>query len=183
MTLLYLDTSAPFKRYVEGTESEALLGPIETAPAVGTALITRVEVAAALAKAVRDDHMPSSEAREAESDFLDDWADFTRGSTICEATMPRNWRPRSHGARPPKTRRTRSCSPARQRSAPRGCGERPRDVAGMNAADVGAGRLRAVVAAPPGATCPAAWAAQLDACLVDVAVVRRLADLGTWGSG
>ncbi len=66
-----------FKRYVEEAESEALLGRIEDAPAVGTALITRVEVAAALAKAVRDDRMPSAEAREAESDFLDDWADFT----------------------------------------------------------------------------------------------------------
>ena len=78
MTLLYLDTSALFKRYVEEAESEALLGRIEDAPAVGTALITRIEVAAALAKAVRDDRMPSAEAREAESDFLDDWADFTR---------------------------------------------------------------------------------------------------------
>ena len=77
MTLLYLDTSALFKRYVEEAESEALLGRIEDAPVVGTALITRVEVAA-LAKAVRDDRMPSAEAREAESDFLDDWADFTR---------------------------------------------------------------------------------------------------------
>ena len=78
VTLLYLDTSALFKRYVEEAESKALIGRIEDAPAVGTALITRVEVAAALAKAVRDDRMPSSEAREAESDFLDDWADFTR---------------------------------------------------------------------------------------------------------
>ena len=78
MTLLYLDTSALFKRYVEEAESEALLGRIEEAPTVGTALITRVEVAAALAKAVRDDRMPSAEARDAETDFLDDWTDFTR---------------------------------------------------------------------------------------------------------
>ena len=78
MSLLYLDTSALFKRYVEEAESEALLGRIEDAPVVGTALITRVEVAAALAKAVRDDRMPSAEAREAERDFLNDWADFTR---------------------------------------------------------------------------------------------------------
>ena len=35
MTLLYLDTSALFKRYVEEAESEALLGRIEDAPAVG----------------------------------------------------------------------------------------------------------------------------------------------------
>ena len=78
MKLLYLDTSALFKRYVDEDESEALLARIEDAPAVGTALITRVEVAAALARAVRDDRMELVEAREAERDFLDDWTDFTR---------------------------------------------------------------------------------------------------------
>ncbi len=72
MTLLYLDTSALFKRYVEEAESEALLGRIEDAPAVGTPLITRVEVAAALAKAVRDGRMQAADAGGAESDFLDD---------------------------------------------------------------------------------------------------------------
>ena len=55
MTLLYLDTSALFKRYVEEAGSEALLVRTEDAPAVGTALFTRVEGVAALAKAVRDD--------------------------------------------------------------------------------------------------------------------------------
>lgn len=78
MTLLYLDTSALFKRYVEEDESKAVLARIDDAPAVGTALITRVEVAAALAKAVRDDRMELAEARDAERDFLDDWNDFTR---------------------------------------------------------------------------------------------------------
>ena len=78
MRLLYLDTSALFKRYVEEDESEVVLAWIDDAPAVGTALITRVEVAAALAKAVRDDRMDAAEAREAERDFLDDWDDFTR---------------------------------------------------------------------------------------------------------
>ena len=78
MTLLYLDTSALFKRYVEEDESEMVLARIADAPVVGTALITRVEVAAALAKAVRDDRMEPAEAHDAEEDFLDDWADFTR---------------------------------------------------------------------------------------------------------
>ena len=48
MTLLYLDTSALFKRYVEEAGSEALLGRIEDAPAVGTALITRAAAAEGL---------------------------------------------------------------------------------------------------------------------------------------
>ncbi len=53
MTLLYRDTSVLLKRYVDPAESEALLGRIQYAPAVGTALITRLEVAAALAKGAR----------------------------------------------------------------------------------------------------------------------------------
>ena len=47
MKLLYVDTSALFKRYVEEDESEAVLARMEEAPTVGTVLITRVEVAAA----------------------------------------------------------------------------------------------------------------------------------------
>ena len=78
MRFLYLDTSALFKRSVEEAESEAVLAWIDAAAAVGTALITRVEVAAALARAVRDDRMELAEARDAERDFLDDWTDFTR---------------------------------------------------------------------------------------------------------
>jgi len=76
--LLYVDTSALFKRYVQEDESEAVLARMEEAPAVGTALITQVEVAAALAQAVRQERMGRSEAREAEREFLRDWDDFTR---------------------------------------------------------------------------------------------------------
>ena len=125
MKLLYVDTSALFKRYVEEDESEAVLARMEDASAVGTALITRVEVAAALARAVRDQRMDREEAQEAERDFLDEWADFTRiGMTdaltaqagslawehACEATTPRNSQRRWHGKRRPKTKTTRSCS-------------------------------------------------------------------------
>ena len=78
MKLLYVDTSALFKRYVEEDNSEAVLERIEEAPVAGTALITRVEVAAALAQAVRQQRMGRNEAQEAEQEFLDDWEDFTR---------------------------------------------------------------------------------------------------------
>ena len=78
MKLLYADTSALFKRYVQERESDAVLARIEDAPAVGTALITHVEVAAALAQVVRQARMGRSEAREAEGEFLHDWDDFTR---------------------------------------------------------------------------------------------------------
>jgi len=61
--LLYLDTSALFKRYVEEDESEEVLERIDEAPVVGTALITQVEVAAALAQAVRQQRMGQNEAQ------------------------------------------------------------------------------------------------------------------------
>ena len=78
MKLLHVDTSALFKRYVEENDSDAVLARIDEAPAVGTVVITRVEVAAALAKAVREQRLDRNEAQEAEQEFLDDWADFTR---------------------------------------------------------------------------------------------------------
>ena len=78
MKLLYVDTSALFKRYVEEDESDAMLARMEGAPTVGTALITRVEVAAALAKAVREQRMNQDAAEEAQREFLDEWVDFTR---------------------------------------------------------------------------------------------------------
>ena len=78
MRLLYVDTSALFKRYVEEDDSEAVIARIDEAPAVGTSVITRVEVAAALAKVVREQRLDRNEAQEAEQEFLDEWADFTR---------------------------------------------------------------------------------------------------------
>ena len=41
-------------------------------------LITRVEAAAALAKAVREQRMDQDEAHETEREFLNDWDNFTR---------------------------------------------------------------------------------------------------------
>ena len=61
-----MDTSALFKRYVEEDDSDAVLVRIDEAPAVGTVVITRVEVAAALAKAVREQRLDRNEAQEAE---------------------------------------------------------------------------------------------------------------------
>ena len=128
MKLLYVDTSALFKRYVEEDESDAMLARMEGAPTVGTALITRVEVAAALAKAVREQRMNQDAAEEAQREFLDEWVDFTRigvtdalaaragnlawGNTGCGATTLRSSQQPWCGKRQPKTRKTRSCSRA-----------------------------------------------------------------------
>lgn len=95
MRLLYVDTSALFKRYVEEDESEAVLARMEEAPVVGTALITRVEVAAALARAVRRQLINLDEAQDAEREFLNEWDDFTRiGMTEALASRAANlaWR-------------------------------------------------------------------------------------------
>ena len=49
-----------------------------TRPLADGALITRVEIAAALAQAVRHQRMARNEAQEAEHEFFDDLDDFTR---------------------------------------------------------------------------------------------------------
>ena len=51
--ILYLDASALVKRYVAEPGSAEVSEAISRAEAIGTALISRAEVAAALAKAVR----------------------------------------------------------------------------------------------------------------------------------
>ncbi len=76
--MLYMDSSALVKRYVQEAESPAVVARIESAPIIGTALITRVEVPAALKKAVRTGDMDRDEAEEAHREFLEDWPDLTR---------------------------------------------------------------------------------------------------------
>ncbi|MCY4634756.1 MAG: type II toxin-antitoxin system VapC family toxin [Acidobacteria bacterium] len=74
--VLYLDTSALLKRYVTEAESEHVLAKMDEATAITTALITRTEVAAALSKAQRGTRINAEQARRAEEEFLEDWADF-----------------------------------------------------------------------------------------------------------
>ena len=51
---------------------------MEEASTVGKVLVTRVEAAAALARAVRERRIDQCQAHEAEREFLDDWGDFAR---------------------------------------------------------------------------------------------------------
>ena len=99
MSALYLDTSALFKRYVEEAESDDVLARIDAAQSIGTALITRVEVAAALAKAVRDSRMGLREARAAERAFVDDWSAFTRIALTNQVAVRAGELAWSHGLR------------------------------------------------------------------------------------
>jgi predicted nucleic acid-binding protein len=76
--ILYLDTSAIVKRYVIETSSKEVIALIEEADAVGSVVLTRVEMAATLAKAVRQNWLERNDAESAWQDFLEHWFSFTR---------------------------------------------------------------------------------------------------------
>ncbi|MGD8794679.1 MAG: type II toxin-antitoxin system VapC family toxin [Anaerolineae bacterium] len=76
--ILYLDASALVKRYVAEAGSAEVSAAISQAMATGTALISRAEVAAALAKAVRVSALTREEAIAALQVFRNDWADLVR---------------------------------------------------------------------------------------------------------
>ena len=76
--ILYLDTSALVKRYVMESGSAEVNALIEHADTVGSVLLTRVEMASALAKAVRMNWVEARDAENAWQDFLSQWQTFTR---------------------------------------------------------------------------------------------------------
>lgn len=76
--ILYLDTSALVKRYVMEASSPEVLALIAQADTVGSVVLTRVEMAATLAKAVRQKWIERSEAESAWEDFLEHWLSFAR---------------------------------------------------------------------------------------------------------
>lgn len=76
--ILYLDASALVKRYVIETGSQDVNALIEQAETAGSALLTRVEMASALAKAVRMNWVDTQDAQNAWQDFLAQWPSFVR---------------------------------------------------------------------------------------------------------
>jgi predicted nucleic acid-binding protein len=76
--ILYLDASALVKRYVAEAGSTEVSAAVSRAAATGTALVSRAEVAAALAKAVRVNALTQEEALAALQVFRNDWADLVR---------------------------------------------------------------------------------------------------------
>ena len=78
MTFLHLDTSALVKCYIAEDGSDDVIALMADAAAVATSLVTRTEVAAALAKAVREDRVDEDEAQRAHRKFLREWPDFGR---------------------------------------------------------------------------------------------------------
>ena len=70
---LYLDTSAVVKRYVSEPGSPDMVALTSAAEAVATSLVTRAEVAAALARAVRVGTLDNDGGRRAQRRFSQDW--------------------------------------------------------------------------------------------------------------
>ncbi|PZA06030.1 MULTISPECIES: type II toxin-antitoxin system VapC family toxin [unclassified Meiothermus] len=71
--MVYLDTSALVKRYVEEAGTPGVQALIGGADVLGTSVLTRVEMAAALSKAARMGFLTREEAEAALEAFLADW--------------------------------------------------------------------------------------------------------------
>jgi len=76
--ILYLDASALVKRYVAESGSVEVEEAISKAQAVGTALVSRAEVAAALASAVRVHALTREQALACLQVFREEWHDLVR---------------------------------------------------------------------------------------------------------
>ena len=79
--ILYLDTSALVKRYIQETSTDEVIALLESAGSVGSASLTKVEMAAAFEKTVRQGWVKRKIAMQAWQDFLDHWSSFTRLNT------------------------------------------------------------------------------------------------------
>jgi predicted nucleic acid-binding protein len=86
--ILYLDASALVKRYISENGSEQVNGWIGAAEMVVTALISRLEVAAAIARAQRMKVIAPEEAAAALRLFRSEWESFQR-LPITENTVAR----------------------------------------------------------------------------------------------
>ena len=86
--ILYLDASALVKRYIQEKASEDVNAWIEAANMIMTGLITRVEVAAAIASGGRMNLITPDETLAALRQFRSEWESFHR-LPITESTVAR----------------------------------------------------------------------------------------------
>ena len=86
--ILYLDSSALVKRYVAELGSSVVSEAISQAAIIATGLISRAEVAAALAKAMHVGTLTKEEAQESLQTFRSDWPDLMR-VRVTEAVVAR----------------------------------------------------------------------------------------------
>ena len=76
--MLYLDTSALVKRYVEETRSAEVRDCISQHESVATVTISRAESAATFARAVRRGSLTEEAARSSHKQFVREWKNYLR---------------------------------------------------------------------------------------------------------
>jgi predicted nucleic acid-binding protein len=86
--IVYLDASALVKRYVTERASRETGEPSAKADVVATSLVSRAEVAAALAKAIRLGIVEPDNGRRAQRAFASQWPDIAK-VPVTEALMSR----------------------------------------------------------------------------------------------
>jgi len=86
--MLYLDTSALLKKYVEETGSREVRSLIGRQEFVATCSVARAEAACALARAVRLGSLPEPAARQAHRVFIHEWKNYVR-VRVSEALIAR----------------------------------------------------------------------------------------------
>ena len=86
--IAYLDASALVKRYVAERGSRETADLCARADVVATSLVSRAEVAAALAKAVRLGIVEPDKGRKAQRTFASQWPDFAK-VPVTEALIAR----------------------------------------------------------------------------------------------
>jgi len=74
--ILYLDTSALIKRYIHEQGSEQVVAWMRSAEFIGSSLVTRVEMAATISRAIRGKRVPQAEALDSLNEFRSDWLNF-----------------------------------------------------------------------------------------------------------
>jgi predicted nucleic acid-binding protein len=86
--IAYLDASALVKRYVVERGSRETIALTADSGMIATSTVSRAEVAAALAKAVRVGVVTADRARSAQRSFAGDWPDLVRVA-VTEALVAR----------------------------------------------------------------------------------------------
>lgn len=76
--ILYLDTSALAKKYILEQDSERVIAWMDEADLIGTAILTRAEIAAALTRGVKASRLPQEGVNKTLDDFRADWRHFQR---------------------------------------------------------------------------------------------------------
>jgi predicted nucleic acid-binding protein len=97
--IVYADASALVKRYVNEPESAETLAVLGAGTVLATSVISRVEVGAALARAVRLGRLTRSAGRRAQRAFDREWEDVVRlplSGTVVARAVDLAW---SHGLR------------------------------------------------------------------------------------